>query len=107
MMNQYELPPDFPHKPPKDYSYEVESFRSNVLRIWIINHGTFSYTDTAPRSVWGFVKTKHGRKGSTTTTYHAPINANRVGKVVDIENTTPYSAMQLNLNPLESALYNV
>ena len=107
MMNQYELPPDFPHKPPKGYNYEAEQYRRNVVSIWLRFPNRFSYCDHAPRTIWGFVKTKHGRKGSTTTTYHAPINANRVGKVVDIENTTPYSAMQLNLNPLESALYNV
>ena len=28
------------------------------------------------------------------------------GKVVDIKNTTPYTSMQLNLNPLEHALYS-
>ena len=43
MMNQLELPPDFPHEPPKGYHYEVESFRRNVCRICIVNDGTFTY----------------------------------------------------------------
>ena len=101
-MNQLELPPDFPHEPPKGYHYEVESFRRNVCRICIVNDGTFSYTNDAPKCVWGFVKTT-GTKGSTKTTYHAPINFNKIGEVVDISDTRPYTAMQLNLNPLEAA----
>lgn len=92
-----ELPIDFPHEPPEGYSYEVESFRRNVLRICIINHATFSYTDTPPKCVWGFYNTKKA-------SYHAPINFAKCGNQVDIDSTTSYSAMQLNLNPLEQAL---
>ena len=102
MMTQLELPHDFPHKAPKGYHYEVDQFRRNVHRICIINDGTFSYTNDAPKCVWGFVKTT-GKKGSTKTTYHAPINFNKIGEVVDISDTRPYTAMQLNLNPLMAA----
>ena len=98
MMNQLELPPDFPHEPPKGYHYEVESFRRNVCRICIINDGSFSYTDVAPKSVWGFYNAK-------SRTYSAPINFSKQGDTVDINKTRPYTAMQLNLNPLEAALY--
>ena len=98
MMNQLELPPDFPHEPPKGYHYEVESFRRNVCRICIVNDGTFSYTDVAPKSVWGFYNAK-------SRTYSAPINFSKQGDTVDINKTRPYTAMQLNLNPLEAALY--
>ena len=98
MMNQLELPPDFPHEPPKGYHYEVESFRRNVCRICIVNDGSFSYTDVAPKSVWGFYNTK-------SRTYSAPINFSKQGDTVDINKTRPYTAMQLNLNPLEAALY--
>jgi uncharacterized protein (UPF0179 family) len=90
-MNQLELPPDFIHEPPKGYHYEVESFRRNVYRICIINDGSFSYTDVAPKSVWGFYNTK-------SRTYSAPINFSKQG-----DNTRPYTAMQLNLNPLMAA----
>ena len=97
-MNQLELPPDFPHEPPKGYHYEVESFRRNVCRICIVNDGSFSYTDVPPKSVWGFYNTK-------SRTYSAPINFSKQGDTVDINKTRPYTAMQLNLNPLEAALY--
>jgi len=92
-----ELPVDFPHDPPKGYSYVVDEFKRNVIRICIVNHAIFSYTDTPPKSVWGFYNTKK-------RSYYAPINYKRCGKEVDVNNTTPYSAMQLNLNPLERAL---
>ena len=98
MMNQLELPPDFPHEPPKGYHYEVESFRRNVCRICIVNDGTFTYTTDAPKCVWGFYNTK-------SRTYSAPINFSKQGDTVDINQTRPYTAMQLNLNPLEAALY--
>jgi len=98
MTNQLELPPDFIHEPPKGYHYEVESFRRNVCRICIVNDGSFSYTDVAPKSVWGFYNAK-------SRTYSAPINFSKQGDTVDINKTRPYTAMQLNLNPLEAALY--
>ena len=97
-MNQLELPPDFHHEPPKGYHYEVEQFRRNVYRILIVNDGSFSYTDVAPKSVWGFYNAK-------SRTYSAPINFSKQGDTVDINKTRPYTAMQLNLNPLEAALY--
>ena len=103
-VNHLKLPHSFPHEPPKGYHYEVEQFRRNVDRICIVNDGTFSYTDDPPKCVWGFIKTTR-KKGSTETTYHAPINYNKVGDVVNIKDTRPYTAMQLNLNPLETALY--
>ena len=96
MMNQLELPPDFPHEPPKGYHYEVESFRRNVCRICIVNDGSFSYTDVPPKSVWGFYDVKKRR-------YSAPINSSKHGNQVDIKDTRDYTAMQLNLNPLMQA----
>ena len=86
----------FPHKAPKGYSYEVEQFKRNVLSIWVLNHGEFSYTRQNSQIHMGIYDTK-------TKFYHAPINATKQGDQVDIKNTTPYSAMQLNLNPLEAA----
>lgn len=88
------------HHPPKNYSYEITQHKRNVLGIWIINHHQFSYTDTPPRSIWGFYNTK-------TKQYHAPINSKTVGDVVEFCNTTPYSAMQLNLNPLMQCLMSL
>jgi len=96
MMIPLELPPDFIHEPPEGFHYEVEPFRRNVYRILIVNDGSFSYTDVAPKSVWGFYNTK-------SRTYSAPINFSKQGDTVDINKTRSYTAMQLNLNPLMSA----
>jgi len=99
LLTTIELPRDFIHQSPKGFSYEVTEHRKNMLAIWILNHGMFSYTDTPPRSIWGFYSTKK-------RCYHAPINSTKHGDKVDISSTTPYTAMQLNLNPLEYALYS-
>ena len=92
-----ELPSDFIHEPPKGYSYEVTSFKRNVCAIWCCNHSKFTYNDGAiAKSIWGFYNTKKG-------TYHAPINSTKCGDQVNIEDTRPYSAMRLNISPLEAA----
>ena len=95
-----ELPNNFIHEPPEGYHYEVDQFRRNVHRICIVNDGTFSYTDVAPKSVWGFYNTETGK-------YSAPVHFSKQGDTVDINRTTPYSAMQLNLNPLEQCLMSL
>ena len=87
---------DFPHTAPEGYSYEIEEFKRNLLAIWICNHGKFSYTNKTPKSIWGFYNTKKRE-------YYAPINSSKSGDKVDISDTSPYSSMQLNLNPLERA----
>lgn len=88
---------EFPHKPPKGYEYWTDDFKKTIKRIWIRNLGTFVYTSGEyPSSVWGFYD-------SRKKCYIAPINHKKPGKEVRIEDTTPYSAMQLNLNPLERA----
>ena len=88
------------HQPPEGYSYDVQQYKRNMLSIWIINHGEFSYTDQPPRSIWGFYHTKKRE-------YYAPINSKKCGDRVDFQRTTPYSAMQLNLNPLEQCLMSL
>jgi len=89
-----ELPQSFTHQPPKGYSYGVESFKRNLLRIWINNHSQFSYTSEQVKSIWGFYDTKK-------CAYFAPINSQKVGALVEFDCTTPYSAMQLNRKGLE------
>ena len=84
---------DFPHSPPEGYSYQIETFKRNVLAIWIVNHRQFSYTDIPPKSIWGFWCSKTGK-------YYAPINSKTKGKEVRIEDTTPFSSMPISLNPL-------
>lgn len=90
-----ELPADFTHEPPKNYTYEVESFRRNVLSIWCCNHSEFTYNDGAPaKTIWGFYNTKQ-------RIYYAPINSKKCGDEVDFADTTPYTAMQINRKGLE------
>jgi len=93
-----ELPNDFPHIAPEGYRYEAMEFKRNLVSIWIVHCAGFTYNGhTESYSIWGFYDTKE-------RTYHAPINSKTKGAVVDINSTTPYSAMQLNLNPLMSCL---
>jgi hypothetical protein len=70
----------------------VGIFTMVVLRRYIYNGG-------APtRTIWGFYNTK-------TKQWHAPINSKQIGDVININHTSPYTSMPLNLNPLEYALY--
>lgn len=83
------------HKAPEGYSYEIIPFKSNVIAVWIRNHYKFDYNGGHPvRSIWGFYNKK-------TKTFHAPINSSKCGDSVELEKTTPYSAMQLKRSPLE------
>ena len=87
----------FPHTAPKGYEYWTDEYSKTVIRIWIRNLDTqFTYTDKRPSSVWGFFDQKKKE-------FRAPVNSQKPGKVVKPEDTTPYSAMQLNLNPLMAA----
>jgi hypothetical protein len=88
---------EFPHTAPKGYSYEYEELKKNYTAIWIRNHYKFIYNGCASvRSIWGFYNHK-------TKCYHSPINSKTVGDQVNIEETTPYSAMILKLTPLQAA----
>lgn len=88
---------ELPHIAPEGFSYETESFKRNVVAIWIHNHRRFSYNNGGTaRSIWGFYNQK-------TKQFHSPINSKTIGDVVDLDQTTPYSAMTLKRTPLESA----
>ena len=94
-MNQLTM--EFPHKAPSGYEYWTDDYSKTIKRIWIRNLDTeFSYTDKRPSSVWGFFCRRK-------CVFMAPIHKDKPGKVVKPEDTTPYSAMQLNLNPLMAA----
>tara|TARA_B100000073_G_scaffold152506_1_gene125830 strand:- start:1245 stop:1526 length:282 start_codon:yes stop_codon:yes gene_type:complete len=86
----------FPHKAPKGYEYWSDDYSKTIKRIWIRNLGTFTYTEEQPSAVWGFFNRKTGD-------FIAPINCKKPGKVVDINRTSPYTAMPLQLTPLEAA----
>ena len=89
---------EFPHKAPKGYEYWTDDYSKTIKRIWIRNISReFIYGDEKhPSSVWGFFCTKKKE-------YISPVNSKKPGKVVKVQNTTPYTAMPLNLTPLELA----
>jgi hypothetical protein len=88
---------DFPHKAPKNYEYQIEPFKNNVVAIWIHHLRHFDYNHGEQvRCIWGFHNSK-------TKKYFSPINSKTIGKCVNINETTPYSAMILKENPLLSA----
>jgi hypothetical protein len=90
-----ELPPDFIHEAPAGFRYRTTKFRANVISIWCdhLNSYCFNGGDQVS-TIWGFYNTKKRQ-------YFAPINSRKIGDVVDINSTTPYTAMQLNLKGLE------
>jgi hypothetical protein len=89
--------PNFPHKAPKGYSYEFEEFKRGVIAIWLQCHRKFDYNNGAiTKTIWGFYSIK-------TKEYFAPINSKTIGACVNITDTRNYTAMPLNLNPLEAA----
>ena len=95
-----ELPYDFPHEAPKGYQYKTLQFKRNVVSIWTVHQSGFVYNGHSESvCIWGFYNTKE-------KCYYAPINASKIGQEVRVENTTPYTSMPLNLNPLEYALYS-
>ena len=98
---------DFPHQAPDGYRYKVVRKNASTVAIWTVCNREFIYNDgNDSYCIWGFCKTRTTKKGGTTNTYYAPINSNKIGAVVDIESTTPFSAMQLNFgNPLEQLLF--
>jgi len=83
-----ELPQDFPHNPPEGYTYELDNFKSGLVRIWLRHPDQYNYTSDVVRTVWGFYNTKK-------KVYCAPINSKKCGDVVDIGKTTPYTSMQI------------
>ena len=94
-----ELPDGFPHIAPEGYRYEVMQSKRNVISIWTVYQRGFTYNDhNESYCIWGFYNTK-------TRTYYAPINSKKVGDVVHISDTSPYTAMPLNLNGLEQLLF--
>jgi len=89
--------PEFPHKAPKNYSYSFEKHNTRLIRIDLICHRQFDYNlGASTKTVWGFYSPKRRE-------YYAPVNYKTVGSKVDIDNTRPWTAMQVKQTPLEAA----
>jgi hypothetical protein len=87
----------FPHKAPQGYHYEQSNFKKNITAIWICDDHIYDYNNgKLVRCIWGFYNSK-------TKSYYSPVNSKTVGRIVDVNNTTPYSAMVIKQTPLESA----
>jgi hypothetical protein len=89
--------PEFPHKAPKNYSYEFETWNASTIRIMLRCHRKFDYNlGASTATVWGFYKPRK-------RVYYAPVNAKTIGKQVNIEDTRNYTAMPLKQTSLEAA----
>lgn len=86
---------DFPHTAPEGYSYEFKEFNNRLVAIWLYHFYPFSYTTKSVKSIWGFYSPKKRE-------YYSPINSTKCGNKVNIKDTNPYTAMKLNITPLES-----
>jgi hypothetical protein len=89
--------PQFTHIPPEGMYYEVESFKRNVLSIWVCYRRKFDYNlGESTKCIWGFYDTKKSK-------FYSPVNSKTVGKEVEFSHTTPYSAMIPKQTPLQAA----
>lgn len=92
-----DLIPQFLHKPPTDYSYEIEEFKRNVFSIWLHCHRKFDYNHgECTRTIWGFYDYKKCK-------FYSPVNSKTVGKEVKFQHTRPWTAMPIKQTPLEAA----
>jgi len=89
--------PPLPYSAPDGYSYEYEQFNPSTIRIMLLCHRKFDY------NLGASTKTIHSFYNPKKRIYYAPVNVKTIGKEIDIENTTPYSAMPINQTPLEAA----
>jgi hypothetical protein len=96
-MCSIKLIPQFTHKAPEGMFYEVEEFKRNIFRIWVCYERQFDYNLGKPvKCVWGFYDYKKCQ-------FFSPVNSSVVGKSISFSDTRNYTAMPLNLNPLEAA----
>jgi hypothetical protein len=91
-----DLIPQFKHKPPEGYSYEVEEFKRNVFSIWLVSHRKFDYNNGKPtRTIWGWYDYKKCK-------FFSPVNSTTVGKEVKFGDTRPWTSMPINYQGLEA-----
>ena len=87
--------PLLPYSAPDGYSYDYEEFNASTIRIWLCCHRKFDYNlGASTKTIHSFYKPKK-------RIYLAPVNAKTIGKQVDIDSTTAYTAMIPKSTPLE------
>ena len=90
---------EIPFEPPKGYHYEVTEHKRNVVAVWLCGGPRYLYKDgETARTIHSFHNTKKG-------TWYAPVNSKKAGDEVRLNQIRPWTAMQLNLNPLEQLLF--
>lgn len=91
------LIPQFTHKAPENYEYEVEEFKRGVFSIWLRCRSTFSYNNgEVSRTIWGFYDYKKCK-------FYSPVNSKTIGKEVQISDTRSWTSMPIKKTALESA----
>jgi hypothetical protein len=91
-----DLIPQFIHKAPEGYSYEVEEFKRNVFSIWLVSHRKFDYNNGKPiRTIWGWYDYKKCK-------FFSPVNSTTVGKEVKFSDTRCWTSMPINYQGLEA-----
>jgi hypothetical protein len=91
-----DLIPQFIHKAPEGYSYEVEEFKRNVFSIWLVCNRKFDYNNgKLTRTIWGFWSYKKCE-------FYSPVNSTTVGKKVKFSDTRPWTSMPINYQGLEA-----
>ena len=92
-----DLIPQFRHKAPEDYSYEIEQFKSGVFSIWLCCNRKFDYNlGKSTKTIWGFYDYKKCQ-------FYSPVNSKTIGKEVKFQHTRPWTSMPIIQTPLESA----
>lgn len=82
------------HSAPSTYHYKFErDFKQNFVAIWLYHNCRYDYNlGKETKSIWGFYNTK-------TKEFYSPKNSKTIGRIVNINKTTPYTAMQLCQSP--------
>ena len=89
---------EMPVKAPEGYRYEVSEFKRNVAAVWLCGGPTYLHLENkSARTIHSFYNYKK-------KVWYAPVNSKKMGAEVAPESIRSWTAMQLNLNPLMSAL---
>ena len=88
---------EMPVKAPDGYHYEVTHHKRNMAAFWLCGGPKYIYNDgKSARTIHSFYNYKK-------KVWYAPINSKKEGAEVAPESMRPWTAMQLNLNPLMAA----
>jgi hypothetical protein len=89
--------PLLPYSPPDGYWYEIEPFKRGLYRIMLCTDRKFDYNNgKVTRTIHSFYKEK-------TREFYSPVNPITLGKIVNINNTRPWTTMPIKTNPLMEA----